>query len=299
MPVSAGNFWELSIRIINGADVASNLALVLLFLLVFCLCGVSDARGPIRGRAVEKQMQLDDLQLSITEKIGQDLLDGGYTLKFSRQGRPVYTGDCAFRVHDPKIVSGVPQPNCGSLLTYCFSGGAHCCMSLIIATTCGSRTALDVIDMGHSGSEARFVDTGTAGQKAIRVTDWQFAYYSVEGTELGLSFADSPGMTRLLVFDGKKWRVDGVGEFSRFYDTLLREARHSALSVSRRGNGTEREAGAGISAAYYLMMSGKPLDEVSSELSRLLPLSWKPEADKIREDLKRAISEFNPVEVIE
>jgi len=56
---------------------------------------------------------------------------------------------------------------------------------VIIATTCGSRTALDVIDMGHSGSEARFVDTGLRA-KGDQVTDWQFAYYSVEGTESGL-----------------------------------------------------------------------------------------------------------------
>lgn len=278
---------------------ASIQVLVFFLILTFSLYGLCTAEEQGKGRSSEMKIRFEDLDLSITENAGQDILGGGYTLNFSRRGKMVYTGECAFRVHNPQILSGIPGPNCRSLLTYCFSGGAHCCMSLIIATACGSQRSLDLIDLAHSGSEVKFIDIGAAGTKALKVTDWQFAYYGVEGTDFQLSFADSPGMTRLLVFDGGKWRSDASGEFSRFYGTLFTEARQSALTASRKREGTELAAGRAIKAAYYFLMSGKPADGVADELKQLLPSSWKPEADKISADIRHAIREFNPVEVIE
>ncbi|MFZ2445513.1 MAG: hypothetical protein WAW37_04075 [Syntrophobacteraceae bacterium] len=244
-------------------------------------------------------MQLDDLDLSITESPGRGVVDGGYILNFSRRGRSVYTGECAFRVYDPLIVSDVPEPGCRSLLAYCFSGGAHCCMSLVIATACGAQQSLSQIDLTHSGSEVKFLGVGPKGAKALKVTDWGFAYYSPDETDLQLSFADSPGMSRLVVFEGGRWRVDRIGEFGRFYEPLFREAKHTVRLASRKENNAELEAGRAIRAAYYCFMSGKPAEEASEELKRLLPRTWKPEAEKIFEDIKRSASQFNPVEIIE
>ncbi len=283
----------------HGVDVSPNHFLVFFLLLLLSfdgICSAGEQDGSISG---QKKILFEDLELTISKNPDQEFLGGGYNLTFSRQGRAVYSEECAFHVREPRIVPGVPGPNCRSLLAYCYSGGAHCCMSLIIATSCGSRKGLDIIDLAHSDSEVKFVNPASDEARAMRVTDWQFAYYGVEGTDLQLSFADSPGMARLLTFDGVKWRPDTVGEFSRFYEPLFQAARQSALATPRKGEAPEITAAKAIKAAYYLLMSGKSPEEASDELRRLLPSSWKPEADKVSADIRRTIRDFNPVEVIE
>ncbi|MEN6437326.1 MAG: hypothetical protein ABFD97_01950 [Syntrophobacter sp.] len=268
---------------------------LILAFLIFCFLPHSVARGQAAKIAGDKTFRFNDLLVGMSALPGND----GYLLEFSRQGRNIYTGECAFRVREPKVVSDFPAQKCRSLMTYCFSGGAHCCMSLIIASECGSLQTFNVIDLAHSDSDVKFVETGTKGVKALQVIDWQFAYYSVEGTELELSFADSPGMTRLLVFEEGKWRPDRIGEFAGFYAGMLRDAGQTAQRVARKRSDPEVVAGTAISVAYYCIMSGKSLEEAERELKQRLPHSWKDVSGKIVRDIRRATLEFNPVQVID
>jgi len=57
---------------------------------------------------------------------------------------------------------------------------------------------------GHGGPgaqrpEVNFIDADGTSRKVLKVYDWQFAYYAPEDSQIQLSFANSPAMTRLLV----------------------------------------------------------------------------------------------------
>ena len=246
-----------------------------------------------RRRAETKQFRLGELTLGITESSA----NGGYLLKFSEGEVELVTGECAFKMYEPVTVPNIPFPNCRTLLAYCFSGGAHCCTTLFLATQCGPVTSLDMVDLGHTDEKVKFTREDGVPGNIIRVRDWQFAYYGPEDSQIQLSFADSPAMTRLLVFDNGHWRADRVGEFSRFYSRLLQEAVHEALK-SRRSHEPELTTSLAMKAAYYSIMSGKPVEEAAEVFNRLFPVRWKPEAGKIVQDIYRAVSEFDPVEVI-
>lgn len=277
---------------ISETDVAKYLILVFL---IFLFAPQTLAISQTVRFAGEKIFQLNDLVVAMSEMPAND----GYLLEFSRQGRSIYTGECAFRIKEPKILSDFPVPKCRSLLAYCFSGGAHCCMSLVIASDCASRQSFNVIDLAHSGGDVKYVDTGVMGIKALKVTDWQFAYYAVEGRDLELSFADSPGLTRLLVFEGARWRPDRIGEFTGFYGKLLKDAVRTASQAAGKRTDPEILAGKAITVAYYWIMSGGPADETEKELTRFLPGSWKDASEKIVRDIRHATLEFDPVQVID
>lgn len=256
----------------------------------------SQAKEPKgENKACAAKIQFDDLQISTTP----ESQDRGYILQFSRDGSALMAQECAFKVHKPEIFEGLPLKECRSLFTYCFSGGAHCCMTVTLATHCGSRHFLNTIDFAHSDARVKFVDADKNGTKEIKVIDWQFAYYGPEGSELQLSFVDSPPLTRLLVYGKEGWRVDRIGEFARFYADLCNSARQEARTSGRGKTYPARTAGKAIKAAYYCLMAGKPSGEALEVLDRLLPQSWKPESGKIIEDIKRSATEFNPIESVE
>ena len=251
------------------------------------------AADNLPGRKATVQFKLGDLQLSVTRTSG----NSGYLLGFSKCGEELFDCECAFKTHEPKTVAHTPFDNCRTLLAYCFSGGAHCCTTLFIATECDSAGSLDMADLGHSAAEAQFIKAAGAPGKVMKVHDWQFAYYELENSEIALPFVCSPAMTRLLVFDNGHWRVDRVGEFSRFYSRLLRKIENRArISVRRRR--TELTASLAIEAAYYDLMSGRPVEDAARVLNRFFPDKWKSDAGKVIQDVSRAASEFNPVETI-
>jgi hypothetical protein len=240
-----------------------------------------------------RQFRLGELTLCITKSSA----NGSYILKFSKDEEELFAGECFFKTHEPVIVPNTPLPNCSVLLAYCFSGGAHCCTTLFIATKCGPSISLDMADLGDTNGEVKFTQAEDLPGKAIKVHDWQFAYYGPEDSQIQLSFVDSPAMTRLLVFDNGHWRVDRVGEFSRFYSRLLHEAVNEARSSTRKRE-PELTTSLAMKAAYYSLMSGKRIEEAAEVLNRLFPIRWRPEADKVIQDIYRAVSEFDPVEVI-
>jgi hypothetical protein len=240
-----------------------------------------------------RQFRLGELTLCITESSA----DGGYLLKFSKGEEELFAGQCTFKTHEPVTVSNAPLPNCRMLLAYCFSGGAHCCTTLFIATECGPRISLDMVDLADTDENVKFTHAEGVPGKVLRVNDWQFAYYEPEDSQIQFSFVDSPAMTRLLVFDNGHWRADRVGEFSRFYSRLLHKALNEARSSARRCD-PELTTSLAMKAAYYSLMSGKPIEEAAEVLNQLFPTRWRPEAGKIIKDIYRAVSEFDPVEVI-
>lgn len=227
---------------------------------------------------------------------GEISANGPYFLEFTRKGEILFRGECAFKIHGSRILPGMPYPPCRSLLAYCFSGGAHCCMTAIIATECGPQINLSSIDLGHSDQEVLIVKEEQQTGKKIKVTDWQFAYYSLEGTEFLLSFADSPGMTRLLLFDNGRWRVDRAGEFRRFYSDLYKKNLHAVQHAVKKRADQETISAIAIRATYYAIMAGTPIEEATDTLRKLLPQRWSTEAIRIMADVKRAVYEFNPVE---
>lgn len=239
------------------------------------------------------EFRLGDLKLCITEISP----DGDYSLQFSNGEQVLVTGECAFKTHEPKTFRNMPLPDCRTLMTYCFSGGAHCCTTLFIATECGPGRSLDMVDLAHTNAEVKLAVADGAQGKMIKVHDWQFAYYGTEDSQIQFSFADSPAMTRLLVFDNGHWRPDRIGEFSQFYSRLLRQTMHAARVSDRKGD-TELTASLAIKAAYYCLMSGKPVEKAAEVLSQLFPIKWRPESGKIIQDIHHAASEFNPVEVV-
>jgi hypothetical protein len=240
-----------------------------------------------------KEFRLGELKLCINDESE----DGNYLLRFSVDKEVIFTGECAFKTQEPKIVQNAPLPNCSSLLAYCFSGGAHCCTTLFIATECGHKISLDAADLAHSDGRVNFIEADGAPRKVLRIFDWQFAYYAPEDSQIQLSFASSPAMARLLVFDDGHWRPDKIGEFSRFYSHLSRQAMHEAGAGDSRKE-PESAASVAIKAAYYSIMSGEPSERTTEVLNQLLPMQWRPESPKVVGDIRRAASEFNPVEKI-
>lgn len=252
---------------------------------------VAGEGGHYRGETME--FRLGKLVLSAT----QSSEDSGYFLRFSKGREELFYCDCAFKTNEPRTIRHAPLEDCRTLLAYCFSGGAHCCTTLFIATECGSGESLDMADLGHSAAKVECIRSGETPGRVLKVQDWQLAYYGPENSEFQLSFACSPAMTRLLVFDNGHWRADRAGEFSRFYSGLLRQAEKRALH-SARIHQTELAASLSIKAAYYVLMSGRPVEDAVQVLNRLFPKKWKFETAKIAQDISRAASEFNPVETI-
>jgi len=171
-------------------------------------------------------------------------------------------------------------------------------MTLIIATSCNSQRDLATVDLAHSADEVKFINADGRADKEMQVIDWQLAYYSPANSDLQLSFADSPGMDRLIVFDGGRWRVDHIGEFSRYYEARFDKSREAALRAAGKKNREDRVAPWAIQAAYYSLMSGKSVEQAREVLVSLLPPSWQPESAAVIEDIRRAVVEYDPVEQI-
>lgn len=267
-------------------------AVFVLFMMIVVnpFCSFASDKKRCSGAGV-KEFRLGELKLCINEESE----DGNYLLQFSNDKEVIFEGECAFKTTEPKIVRNAPLPNCKSLLAYCFSGGAHCCTSLFIATECGRRTSLAVADLAHGDEKVNFIEADGSSRKVLKIFDWQFAYYAPEDSRIQLSFASSPAMARLLVFDDERWRPDGIGEFSRFYSRLFRQTMQEADGSSKE---PESAASVAIKAAYYCIMSGQPSERATEVLEKLLPEQWKSESPKVVSDILRAISEFNPVETI-
>ena len=139
-----------------------------------------------------------------------------------------------------------------------------------------------------------FLDLKKDGSRQISVPDFTFSYYNIDD-QRSLSFADSPICRRLLVFDGARWAPDSVGEHPRFYRDLLQKTERGARR-SKSGSMDEGEAvSSAIMKSYYALMAGEG-DQVCQEiLATGLPRSWQGVRTQVHQDIKSAVSSFQPV----
>ncbi len=104
---------------------------------------------------------------------------------------------------------------------------------------------------------------------------------------INLSRAESPRMTRILVFENGIWRADKPKEFADFYTTLQN---------TTEGDEAMPGAARSIAATYYAYMAGVPRMQASSLLKKLLPTEYTNMSDKIFSDIQKAIREFKIVQ---
>ncbi|MGC8492685.1 MAG: hypothetical protein ACP5SH_13200 [Syntrophobacteraceae bacterium] len=252
----------------------------------FCTAMAKNA-GP---SCAEKSSQYNLGRLLLT----QTSVRGDYFLKFFLDGKKLAQADCAFKTHGPGTVASIPFPGCHTLLAYCYSGGAHCCTTLFIATDCGPVSSLDRANLENDNEEVKFVRAGDGLRREIKVHDWQFAYYGSPDMKIQFSFADSPAMVRLLVFSDGHWRVDRPGEFKSFYSRLLHEAGGKASTATKAGKKALASCLA-MQAAYYDLMTGASAGEAGQVLKNLLPVGLRSETAEVMRDIRRAVSRFDPV----
>lgn len=265
---------------------------LLAMILIVAYPQISSANDKGRRSKNNREFKLGDVDLRVT-----DTRDGGFLLRFSSNGEEVFKGECAFKTQDPEITRNVPGPGCRSLLVNCFSGGAHCCTTLLIATECDHKTSIDAVDMAHSDLREKFINVYGAPGKLLRVYDWQFAYYAPEDSQIQLAFSNSPAMARLLVYENGHWRADRIGEFREYYSNLFRQIVRKAKAGAVK-NEPESATSLAIKAAYYNIMAGNSREQATEVLTRLLPAQWKTESEKVIADIQHAASEFNPIELI-
>lgn len=193
----------------------------------------------------------------------------------------------------------IPSPNCQSAITSFFSGGAHCCTTAILFTNCSDKENVFLIDLSHGSMEqVKYLDLKKDGTRQILVKDFSFSYYSPTD-KLSLSFAASPVVTRLLTFDGIKLKPDNPNQFSKFYMDMLQEADRELKKLrSNSNNDEEAIVSYTIKKTYYAIMAGMNQQQSEGILEMNLPGDWKNIKKKLYHDIKKAITSFNPVRVL-
>ncbi|MBE1236047.1 hypothetical protein IHV25_00030 [Phaeovibrio sulfidiphilus] len=188
-------------------------------------------------------------------------------------------------------VADVPLPGCQSRRVELFSGGANCCSTYYLLGSCPSGPFAVYVDSGSKSFMEDAVGLGADGSvRAFPVTDPVFQSYGPDlpGATNWVSFstADSPAVSRFMVFENGAWRMDRVGEFPQAYDDLIAKipAQHSVSPAS-----------AAVARAYYTAMKGEPALPV---LEAALPPDWQPFRAVINADILRAVGGFNPIHTI-
>ena len=215
------------------------------------------------------------------------------------KGRIIYSGE-EYRpdAAKGKRLHATPVPGSESVVLGLFTGGAHCCFTNLLWTVSGSQEMAFSFDLEHSDI-FDFKDIDGNGSKEIILVDWSFAYYNPESSSpLFLPFASSPGMFRLMVFDGTRWRADRPGEFGVFYRKHLEVARKKLTGMSPKARREDVSSAVFyvLEIAYYSHMVGRNEATLMKLLQTELPPTWKKMARKIFLDIREAANEFDPVE---
>jgi len=202
------------------------------------------------------------------------------------------------------ILQDIPYPTCQSATAFLFSGGAHCCTTVVLATNCDRHGKAFSIELEHSDSdEFKALDLNKDGIHQISVIDWAFAYYEIN-QELRLCFASSPSFKRLLIFEGGKWSPDPPGKFPHYYEALMQEA-EGELKKARELKDDEAlkddddRVALAISKTYYALMAGRSDAESEAILKSGLPRTWRSNVKRVFGDVKRAVLSFNPVKSLQ
>jgi hypothetical protein len=202
------------------------------------------------------------------------------------------------------ILQDTPYQNCKSAATFLFSGGMHCCTTAILVTNCDRHGKAFSIELEHSDSdEFKALDLNKDGVHQMSVIDWAFAYYEIS-RNLRLSFASSPYLKRLLLFEDGKWSPDPPGKFAQYYIGLMQEAEGELKKVRELKNDEELKddedrAALAITRTYYAIMAGHSDVESEAILNRGLPRTWQAKKQKVFGDVKQAVFSFNPVKSLQ
>ena len=230
--------------------------------------------------ASEKKTQrfsFKGFELTVQKKVGEDYI---YEYKISYSRNILSSGESMDQnPFEYEIRPDTPRKDCKSLLIPTYTGGAHCCSINILCIVCGAKKYFAILELKHS--EMEFVDQDRDGTKEILLTDWSFAYYGLSD-DVFLSFAESPGLKRLLVFTPQGWRADRPGEFPSMYQRLV------------KGIPREKSATGAIALSYYALMAGKGEAAAEALLVKYLPDPWKPKRSKTFSDIKRSVKNFKP-----
>lgn len=179
-----------------------------------------------------------------------------------------------------------PVENMQTVKINIYTGGANCCQGyylLVVENLPEGAKHYAAYVEPYDGGLA--VNNEPVGYAAI---DPAFKGYSIEGTDVFLSRAESPRLSRLLVFENGKWRADKIGEFGNYYMNMAEETEDLVNPLSKA-----------IALGYYYVMADYPPDEAKAVLQRYMPKEFadKPEiVDQIFADIEEAAREFDPVD---
>ncbi len=179
-----------------------------------------------------------------------------------------------------------PVENMETLKINLYTGGANCCQGyyLLVAGK-GAHGTGDCAAYIEPYDGGLALNIEPAGYAAM---DSSFKGYQIEGTDVFLSRAESSRFSRLLVFEGGKWRTDKIGEFPAYYRGMASESRDSGLNPLYNA----------IALSYYSLMEGNPPESAKQLLQKEMPTEFagKPEiVSRIFADIEKAAKEFNPV----
>jgi hypothetical protein len=222
-----------------------------------------------------------------------------YDFQLMAGNRQIFADESYLQIPQLRVFKNVPSPSCQSAITSIYSGGAHCCTTAIILTICGAHEKAFSVDLSSSGVEQlQLLDLNKDGNPQISILDFSFAYYSASDS-LSLSFASSPIPRRLLIFDGTRWKSDSKGMFPQFYATMLQKADNDMRKLKKGSDYEQEHLAYAIMRTFYSIMAGKPENDCQNILTNDLPRSWKGVRGKIYSDIKKAITEYDPVKVLE
>lgn len=195
--------------------------------------------------------------------------------------------DSAFReVTFNEGLANFPAENMETVKINMYTGGANCCQGyylLVVENHPEGAKHYAAYVEPYDGGLA--MNSEPAGYAAI---DPSFKGYELEGTGVFLSRAESPRLSRLLVFENGKWRADKPGEFAEYYLDMLAETDEMINPLSKA-----------IALSYYHVMADYPADEAKGLLQNEMPKEFaaKPEiVDRIFADIEEAVKAFDPVE---
>lgn len=244
-----------------------------------------------------KQDTFGSYKIISKKRPGEDIFD----FQIIKGNRKLFSDENYYKSMLPlRGLKDMPSPNCQSAITSFYSGGAHCCTTAILFTNCSGKENIFLIDLSHGSMEqVEYLDLKKDGTRQILVKDFSLAYYN-PAKNLSLSYATSPFFTRLLTFDGTKLKSDKPHQFSEFYSDLLEESdRELRKWKNRSDNDEEAIIFYTITKTYYSIMAGMNQQQSENILESNLPGEWKNIRKKIFNDIKKAVTSFNPVKVLD
>lgn len=243
---------------------------------------------------VEKLVRHGPFLLAVEKEPGGDR----FKVEVRKDGKVLYRDQSYYSTPPVDVIEGLPHKGCSTLVTYCFSGGAHCCTTAILCTTCGQEESMTVFDLSNL-TELILSERGPDEPPEVSLLDYQFAYYHSRNSSFWFPFSQSPAMERLLVYRNGSWRVDRPGEDRHFYERLM--ARDGCPGKAGGGHSLVGEdeavemAASAIECTYYALMAGQSAESATGILKSRLPRSWQSELVGLYQDTKRAAADFNAI----